>query len=311
MEYSKSEKLFGIREMVNIALIHEAPIPTWSCRQLILSFKNLGARVSYLRIQKISIEISRNNGIRIHYGLKEVETPDAQVVRSLGFALSIEQFFRRIQALKIISDLGVFTINPIESMIIARDKFYSLFKLKENNIPIPSTIVTEDVLLAMEKVKEWKEAVLKPLMGSLGYGSIKTNEADIAYNIGKAFLSINQPLYIQEYIRKPQRDIRVFVVGDKVLGSVYRISYTSWKTNVAQGAKVVKAPKIPEVEEYALKAAKALNLYYAGVDIAETPENGYVVFEVNAAPLWRGFQKATGINPADEIAKFVIEHIRR
>ncbi len=297
--------------MINVALIHEAPIPTWSCRQLIISLKNLGAKVSYLRMQKISVEILRKGNVKVYYGLRSIDIPDAQVIRSLGFALSIEQFFRRIQALKVLSDLDVFTINPIESMIIARDKFYSLFKLKENGIPVPSTTVTEDVLLAMEKVKEWKEVVLKPLMGSLGYGSIKTSEADVAYNIGRVLLSINQPLYVQEYIRKPQRDIRVFVVGDKVLGSIYRISYTSWKTNVAQGAKVLKAPKIPEVEELALKAAKALNLYYAGVDIAETPENSYVVFEVNAAPLWRGFQKATGINPADEIAKFVIDHIKK
>ena len=297
--------------MINVALIHEAPIPTWSCRQLVISLKNLGAKVSYLRMQKISVEILRKGNVKVYYGLRSIDIPDAQVIRSLGFALSIEQFFRRIQALKVLSDLDVFTINPIESMIIARDKFYSLFKLKENGIPVPSTTVTEDVLLAMEKVKEWKEVVLKPLMGSLGYGSIKTSEADVAYNIGRVLLSINQPLYVQEYIRKPQRDIRVFVVGDKVLGSIYRISYTSWKTNVAQGAKVLKAPKIPEVEELALKATKALNLYYAGVDIAETPENSYVVFEVNAAPLWRGFQKATGINPADEIAKFVIDHIKK
>ena len=297
--------------MINVALIHEAPIPTWSCRQLIISLKNLGAKVSYLRVQKISVEILRKGNVKVYYGLRSIDIPDAQVIRSLGFALSIEQFFRRIQALKVLSDLDVFTINPIESMIIARDKFYSLFKLKENGIPVPSTTVTEDVLLAMEKVKEWKEVVLKPLMGSLGYGSIKTSEADVAYNIGRVLLSINQPLYVQEYIRKPQRDMRVFVVGDKVLGSIYRISYTSWKTNVAQGAKALKAPKIPEVEELALKATKALNLYYAGVDIAETPENGYVVFEVNAAPLWRGFQKATGINPADEIAKFVIDHIKK
>jgi len=172
-------------------------------------------------------------------------------------------------------------------------------------------MLSEDVFLAIEKIKQWKEAVLKPLMGSLGYGSIKISEADIAYHVGKVLLSINQPLYVQKYIEKPQRDIRVLVVDDKVLGAIYRISYTSWKTNVAQGAKVVKAPKIPEVEEIAVRATKILNLYYAGVDIAETPDEGYVVFEVNASPLWKGFQKATGINPAEEIAKFIIEHIRK
>lgn len=296
--------------MVHVAIVHEASIPTWSCRQLMLSLRNLGASISYLRPQKLSVEIS-HDFVKIYYGLKIFDIPDAQIIRSLGFALSVEQFFKRIEVLKIMSDLGVFTVNPIESMIIARDKFYSLFKLKLNNVPVPSTMLSEDVFLAIEKIKQWKEAVLKPLMGSLGYGSIKISEADIAYHVGKVLLSINQPLYVQKYIEKPQRDIRVLVVDDKVLGAIYRISYTSWKTNVAQGAKVVKAPKIPEVEEIAVRATKILNLYYAGVDIAETPDEGYVVFEVNASPLWKGFQKATGINPAEEIAKFIIEHIRK
>lgn len=296
--------------MVHVSIVHEAPVPTWSCRQLILALEEKGVKAVYLRPSRMSVSLSHER-IRLYYGLREIRIPEAQIIRSIGFALSLEQFFRRIKTLDILSDMGVFTINPVNSMINSRDKFYSLFKLSQHGIPVPSTIITENVFLAVEKVKEWREVVIKPLMGSLGYGSFKTVEPDITFHVGKVLLSINQPLYIQEYIRKPQRDIRVFVVGDEVLGAIYRLSYSgSWKTNVAQGAKVEPASKIPEVEELALRATKILGLYYSGVDIAETPEGKYVVLEVNASPLWKGFQKATGINPARKIAEFIVKAIK-
>ncbi len=296
--------------MAYVAIVHEAPLPTWSSRQLILALERKGLQTAYLRPSRMSLEIS-DGKVKLYYGLKSIEKPDAMIVRSFGFAASMEQFFSRLKILAVLSQENVYTMNPIESIINARDKFHSLYLLSKKGIPVPRTILSENIFLITEKVREWKDVVIKPLMGSLGYGSLKTNEPDIAFHIGKVLVSINQPLYVQEYIRKPQRDLRAIVVGDEVLGVVYRVSKTSWKTNVAQGAKVVKAPKIPEVEELALKATKALNLVYSGVDIGETPEGGYVVFEVNASPLWRGFQAATGVNPADKIADIIRENIRK
>jgi len=296
--------------MSYVAIIHEAPVPTWSSRQLILALERKGLRTAYLRPSRMSLEINGET-VKLYYGLKVIEKPEAMLIRSFGFTVSTEQFFARLKILAILSSENVFTINPIPSIINARDKFHSLYILSKNGIPVPGTLLTENVFLATEKTKEWRDVVIKPLMGSLGYGSVRTSEPDIAFHIGKVLASINQPLYVQKYVKKPQRDIRVLVVGEEVLGAVYRISKESWKTNVAQGARVVKAPKIPEVEELALKATKALGLMYSGVDIGETPDGKYVVFEVNASPLWKGFQQATGINPADKIAELVKANIRK
>jgi len=296
--------------MSYVAIIHEAPVPTWSSRQLILALERKGLRTAYLRPSRMSLEINGET-VKLYYGLKVIEKPEAMLIRSFGFTVSTEQFFARLKILAILSSENVFTINPIPSIINARDKFHSLYILSKNGIPVPETLLTENVFLATEKTKEWGDVVIKPLMGSLGYGSVRTSEPDIAFHIGKVLASINQPLYVQKYVKKPQRDIRVLVVGEEVLGAVYRISKESWKTNVAQGARVVKAPKIPEVEELALKATKALGLMYSGVDIGETPDGKYVVFEVNASPLWKGFQQATGINPADKIAELVKANIRK
>jgi RimK family alpha-L-glutamate ligase len=103
---------------------------------------------------------------------------------------------------------------------------------------------------------------------------------------------------------KPRRDIRVFVLGDKALASIYRISPPSkWKTNVAQGSHVKATKLSAELREVSLKAVKAIGLLYAGVDILET-SSGPVILEVNGSPSWQGLQQATGINVAEHLVRF-------
>jgi RimK family alpha-L-glutamate ligase len=116
---------------------------------------------------------------------------------------------------------------------------------------------------------------------------------------------------VQGYVEKPRRDIRAFVLGDRVLASIYRVARASeWKTNVAQGAQAKPVQLMPKLEKLAVKAVKALGLLYAGVDILEG-EKGAVVLEVNASPSWQGLQKATGVDVAEELVRFAVECMKR
>ncbi|MCD6428536.1 MAG: RimK family alpha-L-glutamate ligase, partial [Desulfurococcales archaeon] len=183
--------------------------------------------------------------------------------------------------------------------------------LKEAGLPVPDTAVVEDVFEVSEITKRWGTVVLKPLMGSMGYGSIKVNDPDVAFMIAKTWITHGQPVYIQKYERKGNRDIRIFVVGDEALGAIYRYAPpNTWKTNVAQGARVERAPLDEELRELAIKASKTLGLLYSGIDIGET-ERGYVIYEVNSSPHWTGFMNATGINPAEKIASLVLNLVKR
>ena len=158
----------------------------------------------------------------------------------------------------------------------------------------------------------WGECVVKPVIGSLGFGSFKIDNYDMLYNVSKTLLSLGHPVYLQRFIKKPQRDIRVFVVGDEVVGSMYRVVNDSrlWKTNIAQGGKPQPGPVDEELLELSIKATKALGLLYSGVDIAEG-DDGYYVLEVNAAPLWKGLQNVIKTNIASKIVDFVISLVRR
>ncbi len=296
--------------MIRVAIIHDSPVPTPSSKQLLMSFIKRGVETLYLRISRLNIEVS-DKGVVVNYGKHKDLSLDSAIVRGLGVIVSTELLFKRLDILKGLELSGTFVVNPPDALLAARDKLLATLKLKAHGIRVPETTIVEDVYEAVDIAKKWGTVVVKPLMGSLGYGSVKITDPDIIYIIARTWLIHGQPLYIQKFTRVKERDIRVFVVGDEVLGAIYRYAPPhSWKTNVAQGAKVEKANVDEEVKELALRATKALGLLYAGVDIGEDDE-GYVVYEVNSAPQWGGFMAATGINPAEKIADFIIKLLKK
>ncbi|WCM34896.1 RimK family alpha-L-glutamate ligase [Sulfolobus acidocaldarius DSM 639] len=244
------------------------------------------------------------DGVEYGYAGNTLEI-DGGLIRNLGFISSTEQLIRRYDTLRSMEKSGITLINRPDAMFVARDKFYSLVKLKNAGIPVPETAVVEDPFEAMRLVMKWKDVVIKPVVGSLGLGSIRAEDPDIVFRVSKSLLSINQPIYIQKYINKPQRDIRIFAVGDRILGGIYRINKSSWKTNVAQGSLTQVITVNQDLEEITLKSMKVLGLDYAGIDIVEDESGDYKILEVNGSPLWGGFYEATKINPA----KYIVEHL--
>ncbi|OWJ54068.1 ATP-grasp domain-containing protein [Pyrodictium delaneyi] len=295
--------------MVRIAILHSAPRPTWSSRQLMKSFSELGAQPIYILWNYTSASISSRCPLRYHGKCLNV---DAIIVRGLGRGLSVEKYMYRYAFLKTAESHGIAVVNPADALFLARDKFTSLRILHENGIPVPDTIVTEDPSEALREVERLGSAVLKPITGSLGLGSFMVDDTDTAYYVVNLLSSLNQPIYVQEYIeKKNNRDIRIFVVDGRAIASIYRIAPQGyWKTNIARGAKALPASPSSDILETAVRAASVLGLIYAGVDIVEN-NDGYVVIEVNASPLWRGLQAATGVNPAKELAQAVLQRIKK
>ena len=148
-------------------------------------------------------------------------------------------------------------------------------------------------------------SVYKPILGSMGKGSLKFDDPDVAYNAWKMLSRLGQPLIVQEFLPNPGRDIRVFVVGGKVIASAYKYGVPGqWKTNVAQGGRMVDEPVPLEILEIGVKAVKAIGLDYAGVDVIES-DRGPVVLEVNGAPGWQALKQATGVDVAEKIVRHV------
>ncbi|MEB3757050.1 MAG: RimK family alpha-L-glutamate ligase [Desulfurococcales archaeon] len=289
-----------------IAVIHDTPHMVWSVRQLFRRIIEKGHTPYYLRVT--SVPYSAKGGLAI--AEDDQVTLDGAIVKGLGDLNTAEEAVGKLGLVKSLELSGTIVINPFRSLLLSRDKITQLLYLSENGIPIPDTIITWSVSTALRYLSKWGKAVVKPVIGSLGRGVLLIDDEDRAFYDLTNILRSGQPIYIQKYIEKPGRDIRIFVVGDRVLGGIYRVSM-GWKTNVARGGRPVKAELDNELEELALKATRILGLEFAGVDVAEDLDNGsYLVLEVNSAPLWRGFYHATRVDPSEHIVNRLLDLIR-
>jgi [lysine-biosynthesis-protein LysW]--L-2-aminoadipate ligase len=112
--------------------------------------------------------------------------------------------------------------------------------------------------------------------------------------------------YIQEYIDKPARDIRSFVVGDETIGAIYRYS-EHWITNTARGARAENCPVTPIIDQLSLAAAKAVGGGVVAVDILETKEGQFLVNEVNYTMEFRNSIHTTGVDIPDRVVDYVVK----
>jgi len=231
------------------------------------------------------------------------------VLRHLGIFRDFEQFLYRVWAAKALEEAGIYVMNPVMQWVAAGDKMAALMKLAKANLPVPPTVVSENMFVGYRAVGEFGKAVVKQLRGAMGYGVFLVDNPDVAFYIFSMLVNINKPIYVQKFLEKGPGDYRVVVVGGRAIGAEYRRA-EGWKTNVAQGAAPEPTRITPEMEELAVKAVEVLGLDYGGVDIAETRE-GYYILEVNPTMSWQGFKAATGINPAEHIIDYLLEKTKK
>ncbi|MFN3804000.1 MAG: RimK family alpha-L-glutamate ligase [Pyrobaculum sp.] len=233
---------------------------------------------------------------------------DGALLRHLGIFRDFEQFLHRVWAVATLEEMGIYVMNPVIPWMVAGDKTAALLKLAKAGLPVPPTVVSENMFAGYRAVKEFGRAVVKQTRGAMGYGVFLVEDPDVAFHIFSMLVNINKPIYVQKYVEKGRGDYRVVVVGGRAVGAEYRQS-EGWKTNVAQGARPLAARLTPELEELAVKAVSTLSLDYGGVDVAETRE-GYLILEVNPTMSWQGFKAATGINPAEYIVDHLLAKIK-
>jgi len=278
-------------------------------KQLYAACKRIIGKTLLVRIMDMSAYIGPE-GSRFWHGDKELKGIDLCFLRSFGPG-SCEQVTKRISMMEHLELSGTLMVNSTYAYRKAKDKYSMICALTSAGLPVPKTHVTEMAHWAHRASQGFKQIVYKPIVGSLGFGSVKFDDPDLAFNAFKTLERWGHPLYVQEYLENPGRDIRALVLGERVLASIYRMAPPGeWKTNVAQGAQTKPVQLSPELEQLAVKSAKALDLFYAGVDLLET-EQGPVVIEVNGSPSWQGLQRATGVNVAERLVQFVMDYAKR
>jgi ribosomal protein S6--L-glutamate ligase len=278
-------------------------------KQLHFACRKLVGKTFLAHIMNMSASIS-NEGSHFWLGYREVKDIDLCFFRSFG-AGSYEQIVRRFGLMQHLENTGTLVINSVKALMKARDKYSTITTLANAELRIPETYVTESAHWAYRESQRFKQIISKPLIWSLGFGAMKFEDADLAFNMYKTLETLGLPIYVQEYLENPRRDIRAFVIGEKVIGAIYRVAVKgNWKANIALGNKPKPLQLSREPEDLAIKAVKTLGLVYGGVDILET-KNGPVLLEVNGSPSWQGLRKATSINAAELLVRYTVGLVKR
>ncbi len=224
---------------------------------------------------------------------------------------SLEQIIFRVDALHWIEECGIPVMNSADAIERSVDKFYTTALLHNAGLPVPETVVCEGADDGMAAVREMGDAVIKPLFGSMGLGIVRVSDPDLAFRVVRALEQLRAVFYVQRAVSHAGCDVRVFIVGGRVLGAIERQAAPGeWRTNVARGGSTRPFVLPPEWEQLALRAAAQVGAAYAGVDLLPSRDGDVYVLEVNAIPGWRGLQEATRLDVAGAIVEHLLERVR-
>jgi [lysine-biosynthesis-protein LysW]--L-2-aminoadipate ligase len=218
---------------------------------------------------------------------------------------------RALYALKILNDWGIPTVNTYHVANVCGNKFLTTQALIHAGVASPITklaFTPESALQAIEELGY--PVVIKPPVGSWGRLLAKLNDREAA----EAVLEHKETLghyehsifYVQEYIAKPERDIRAFVVGGETICAIYRRS-PHWITNTARGGEATNCPITPELNDICVRAAKAVGGGVVAIDVVEDKNRGFLVIEVNYTMEFRNSIETTGVNIPARVVDYVLE----
>jgi len=267
-----------------------------------------GHEMHFLNIKECYMRLDAKTP-EIHYrGGKILDQFDAIIPRIrpsmtfYGCALT-----RQFEALK------VYCLNSSTAITQSRDKLYSLQLLLNSGIGIPTTgfanspLDTDDLI----KMVGGTPLIIKLLEGTQGKGVVLAETKKAAESVINAFKSLNANILVQEFIKEANgKDIRCFVIDGKVVASIQREAMPGeFRANIHLGgtASIIKATK--EEKKIAIKAAKAMDLKVAGVDIIRSSK-GPLLLEVNSSPGLEGIEGATNKDIAGEMIKAIEKHFK-
>jgi [lysine-biosynthesis-protein LysW]--L-2-aminoadipate ligase len=228
---------------------------------------------------------------------------DVVLVRSISYV-------RGLYAAQVLNSWGIPTVNSASVAATCGDKLVTSAALRQAGVPQPRVRIAFSSEAALKEIEELGyPVVLKPVVGSWGRLLAKINDRDAAEALieHKEILGSYQHsvIYIQEYVTKPGRDIRAFVVGDQTVTAIYRKS-EHWITNTARGGQGELCPVTPELDAICQAAARAVGGGVLAIDVLEDPQRGYLINEVNHTMEFHTTVPTTGVDIPGMIVDYTV-----
>jgi len=257
----------------------------------------------------VSLDLSRQ---ALMYQGQNLCDLDALIIKKITREYS-HHTLDRLELLRIAEAKGVRVFSGAEKILRLIDRLSCTVSLTNAGIPMPDTLVTEDIDKACEAVGAFGEAIFKPLYSTKARGMcvIKATDGDKA--VSKAvrhFHAENPMMYIQKKKDLKGRDFGMVFLGGDYLGSYARVTGNdSWNTTIHHGGKYMAYEAAPELIELGHRAQAPFQMDFTTVDVAVT-EDGPVVFEVSAFGGFRGAKEGIGIDAAERYTAYVIDKLR-
>ncbi len=298
-EHSKNNQTLNIGILGNTKDLY-------SNKRLIEEITNKGHKAEFIKIEKCYLRINSNTK-SLFYKNENIQDKFDVILSRIGvptthFGTTILRHFQTS---------GVVCINNPEAILNTRDKFKTYQLLSQKHIPLPDTGFSYSYSGISKLVEEIGEPpiIIKLLKSTQGKGVILAESKVAAKSMLGALKNIKADVMVQEYIKESKgRDIRAFVVGNKVVASIERIvsDENEFRSNIHMGGVGKKINLTKKEKEIAIIASKVLSLDISGVDLIHSNE-GLLVLEVNSSPGLEGIEKATEVN----IAKKIVEYIEK
>ena len=263
--------------------------------------------------EKLLIESAKKNEInlemvdckKLSVDLNEKKSFDSPVLQRCV------SYYRNLHSTAAIEGQGVRVVNCLNTGIFAGNKLFTHMLLQKSGVPTPNATVAFSKDAAMNALdRNGFPKIIKPTVGSWGRMVSKINDMDSAEGIiegREAMYPIHQVHFLEEFVERPPRDIRVIVIGDTVPAAIYRNSGDgNWKTNTHLGGSAETCKITNELEEICLKAKNAVEGEIVGVDLMESNEKGLVVHEINNTTEFRNVVRVTGV----DIPKLMLEYVK-
>jgi len=273
----------------------------WATTEIISALRNLHAEPVYLNTPQVHLNLEGKTADAVYDGksLTDLNGVIPRVGRSLTQL--------GLMILKQLELMEIPTTLSMNGLLVARNKYLTLQALYAAGIKIP-----ESVLIAARNRNEeptnylTPPLVMKLLSGTQGIGVMLVRDVKEAGPIIDTLSELDQMICVQKFLPNPGEDIRVFTVGSEIVGAMKRkAAANEWRSNIHIGGEGIDYKPSEAEKEAALKAADAVGVEIAGVDLISVENEPYVI-EVNASPGFRGLLSATGLNAAEKIAEFAI-----
>lgn len=290
---------------MNLAILSAAP-NCYSTRRLRQAAEQRGHEVKVLNTLRFALELEHGEP-DLHYRGRRLGRFDAILPR---IGSSITYFGTAV--VRQFEQMDVYTPNTANGISNSRDKLRSLQILSRHDIGIPHTAFArdrKDVGAAIQRVGG-APVVIKVLEGTQGVGVILAETDKVAEAIIETLQGARQNVLVQRFVAESRgRDIRAFVVGDRVVAAMRRVAQgQEFRSNIHRGGSAEAITVEPAYEKVAVRACQILGLRVAGVDMLESAD-GPLLLEVNSSPGLEGIEGATKLDVAGTIADYIANQV--